>query len=201
MHVEMAAINPQAWHPGLGSTGSTLSAADQVGALAGSLVGILEKVFSGCGQTCVETSQEANALEPYLQQNLQAYLSSSRTASEQALALSNFDTIWSKLAQFCGSGQFGTAGQKCISDRQQGSCAYKTSPGGWNGCTYSAPGPNNSGQTCWNWFVGYRDPIANDPCVVPDSVGSTSLASALNTSSATLPLLLAALFLVVDLIL
>ena len=35
----------------------------------------------------------------------------------------------------------------CIADRQRGGCHYQS-----------------NGQ-CWNWFIGYRDPIANDPQV------------------------------------
>lgn len=145
------------------------SAIPILGTIAGMLAGILVQVFSGCGSSCTLTSQAANQVEQALQQNLTAYLNGTHTKSEQAAALANFDNTWAKLVQYCGSGSFGSAGQRCVTDREQGSCAYKTSPGGYNGCTYTFPGANNSGSTCWNWFVGYRDPIANDPCVVPDA--------------------------------
>src|SRR5215472_1920517 len=35
-----------------------------------------------------------------------------------------------------------------IGDCQQGACHYQPQPG-----------------QCWNWFIGYRDPIASDPQV------------------------------------
>jgi len=142
------------------------------GAIAGVLVSLLSQVFSGCGQSCVLTSDAANQIEQILQQNRNAYLQqSTRTKSEQAAFLSNFDNTWAKLVQYCGNPSFSAAGQRCVTDREQGSCAYHTTPGGWDAstCTYAYPGANNSGSECWNWFVGYRDPIALDPCVVADS--------------------------------
>jgi hypothetical protein len=132
------------------------------------LISLLSQVFAGCGQSCTLTSDAANQVEQLLQQNVAAYLASGRTKSEQAAALANFDNTWAKLVQYCGSGSFGSAGQRCVTDREQGSCAYHTSPASWNGCTYQGAGANNSGSACWNWFVGYRDPIATDPCVQPD---------------------------------
>lgn len=107
---------------------------------------------SGCGITCVETSEWANKAEPILKQNLQAYqaLPSPRTQSQQTAALAIFDNIWGQLSQLCSQPGTGNAGVRCISDRQAGACKWKDS----------------SGQ-CWNWFSGYRDPIANDK-VVPD---------------------------------
>jgi hypothetical protein len=153
--------------------------AGPIGAIAGALIGLLSQVFSGCGQTCVLTSDAANQVEQLLQQNLAAYLASGRTQAEQAAALANFDNTWAKLVQYCGNASFGAAGQNCITDRQAGSCAYHTSAGGWNGCTYTYPGTNGSGTTCWNWAVGYRDPIANDPCVVADTT-TEAIASTVN---------------------
>ena len=56
-----------------------------------------------------------------------------------------------------------------MNDRKQGACHYQV-----------------NGQ-CWNWFIGYRDPIANDPAVVPDPTttmaGGTSSSSGLPASS------------------
>jgi hypothetical protein len=52
---------------------------------------------------------------------------------------------------------------------------------------------------CWNWFNGYRDPIANDPNVVADAVAPSvsgtvaTLESDLGiSSSSAVPLLLVA---------
>ena len=159
-------------------------------AIAQLLVGI----FQGCGQTCVEASNIANQVEPALQQNLAAYLASPvRTVSMQAAFLNNFQTAWNALTQACGNPSLQTAGKNCISDRQQGSCAYKTTPGGWTQgtdgtCTYTYPGANGSGTACWNWWIGYHDPIANDPCVVPDSavLSSPSTSSAIGTTGSAI---------------
>lgn len=148
------------------------------------LANVLINVFSGCGQSCTLTSDEANQVEQALQQNLAAYLAipnGQRTQAIQAAALANFDNAWAQLVKYCGSGSFGQAGQNCIQDRESGSCAYKTSPGGWqqqNGVwTYVYPGANGSGTTCWNWTVGYRDPIANDPTVVANAPGTSTSAA------------------------
>ena len=113
-----------------------------------------------------------------MQQNLDAYraIPVPRPKSAQQLALQNFDTIWAQLVKMCGDPQWGDAGKRCISDRQQGACKWQ-----------------NNG-TCWNWFVGYRDPIANDTDVVDDSVSATAAGalSSLSTSGSLLPLALIA---------
>jgi hypothetical protein len=97
--------------------------------------------------------------------------------SMQTAYLQLFDGTWAALVKACSDPSLGAAGQACISDRQAGSCAYKTSPGGWKQAsdgtwTYVEPGPNGSGTACWNSFIGRRDPVANDPTVVPDPGGS-----------------------------
>jgi hypothetical protein len=147
-------------------------------AVANLLVG----VFKGCGSTCTEASDIANQVEPVLQQNLANYLAAPvHYASLQAAALNNFTTAWSALTQACGNPQLLSAGQNCISERQQGACSYKTTPGGWQQTsgtwTYVYPGANGSGSTCWNWFIGYHDPIANDPTVVADPSPAASAVS------------------------
>lgn len=138
------------------------------------LIGILVK-NSGCGITCVETSQWANQAEPLLAQNIQEYFNvpAPRAASLQATALANFDRIWSTLVQQCSQSGTGDAGKRCISDRQSGACTWKqtaTSP------LLSYPGEPQPGA-CWNWFSGYRDPIAHDANVVPDATLLASSAS------------------------
>ena len=111
-----------------------------------------------------------------MNKNLQAYVSTSvRFQSMQTAALNTFDTTWAALQQACGQASLGAAGQRCISDRQQGACTWKASPGGWNADgTYTPWGAAGSGDSCWNYFVGMRDPIANDPFVQPDPTASTA---------------------------
>ncbi len=130
---------------------------------------------SGCGQTCIQTSAWANQAAQALQQNSDAYfaLPIPRSQSNQALALQTFDQIWGKLVQMCGDPQWGDAGKRCISDRQQGACVWHQNRSGGH------PGEPAMGE-CWNWFNGYRDPIANDPNVVPDTV-ATSVSSAIDS--------------------
>lgn len=112
---------------------------------------------SGCGQTCIVTSQWANQAERGLQQNLAAYLAlpSPRPASARDVALANFDAIWQTLNQQCGQPGTGDAGVRCITDRQAGACKWKDSQG-----------------RCFNWFSGYRDPIANDTDVSSSDLSS-----------------------------
>jgi hypothetical protein len=134
---------------------------------------------SGCGQTCIVTSQWANKAEDALRQNLAAYMAlpAPRPAAAKAVALANFDAIWKTLEAQCGQPGTGNAGVRCITDRQSGACKWRDA----------------SGQ-CWNWFLGYRSPIEQD---VPasDTATSTSgsaagLISSLETpGSSLLPLL------------
>lgn len=190
----LGATMAQTVSTGAATTGTLIAALSGAGSLAGPIgsavgvvAGLLVQVFQGCGNTCVEATSIVNQVEPILAQNLTAYLSEPvHYASLQAAALNNFDTAWAAVVQNCSNPALGSAGQNCVSDRQRGSCAYKTSPGGWNGKTFTGAGANGSGSTCWNWFVGYRDPIANDPNVVPDpSASSSSVLSAVGISPST----------------
>ncbi len=131
---------------------------------------------SGCGQTCIETSQWANQAAEQLQTVLDGYfaLPAPRTVAQQTVALAAFDSVWAQLKQLCGQAGTGNAGVRCISDRQRGACTWKQA--------YAPKYPGEPGLgTCWNWFNGYRDPIANDP-VVPDP--TPTLASDLSTGAA-----------------
>lgn len=138
------------------------------------LLGILG-VGGGCGESCIAASNDANSVEAALKANLQAFLSGQ---IDQATALGNFNALWLQLQQLCAQ-IGGSAGQNCISDRQEGACHYQTSPGGWSqdasGWKYSAPGPNGSGSACWSWFTGYRDPISTAPAAAAPSSGVPSL--------------------------
>lgn len=170
-----------------GTIGSQIPIAGPFIAAAASIAITIENLFSGCGQTCVQTSSAANQAGSYLTQNVQNYIANPiRTVSMQAAALSAFDRAWAALEQSCGNSQYGAAGQRCISDRQRGGCTWKTSPGGWNpDGTYTWAGAAGSGTTCWNWFVGMRDPIANDPFVVPDSIVAGPIVDNTTSSSNT----------------
>ena len=88
-----------------------------------------------------------------LQENLAGYQSGPHTRASQAQALANFDAVWATLVDNCRTEQYGDPGIRCVEDRDAGSCEWKDAAG-----------------QCWNWFSGYRDPIANDPNVQPDPV-------------------------------
>lgn len=171
--------------------GAAVSAATAIGSAAGGPLGgaiassiaqigvLISDLWSGCGASCTEAADLANQTEALLQENLAQYMSAPvHYQSLQQAAIANFNTAWNALLQGCGNPQLGTAGQNCISQRQNGACAYRTSPGGWSNGVYQNPGANGSGSTCWNWFVGYLDPIQNDPTVVADPVpGAAELSS------------------------
>lgn len=185
-----------------GSLSGPLSLIPVAGPIIGAalqITAVIASFFKGCGATCTLTTQEVNQVEPYMQQNLAQYLAAPVSAAVQQEALANFDKLWQGVVQYCGQPSMASAGKACITDRQSGSCAYKTSPGGWqqkNGAwSYVYPGANNSGSTCWNWAIGYRDPIANDPRVAAaasSAAGSSLLSSAggFNLQSLLLPALL-----------
>lgn len=149
----------------------------------------IAKLLSGCGSTCTLTSDEANNISSMMAQNLSAYLAAPVSAANQQQAMANFTGLWSTMFNYCNNPSMGTAGQNCISQRENGACAYKTSPGGWaqesdGTWSYTYPGANGSGSTCWNYFVGYYDPIANDPRVA--ALGTTTaMASTGSTTSTT----------------
>ena len=95
-------------------------------------------------QQKVKSTSIVNDLETQLKANVAAYMSGPRTVSSQRAALANFDAAWAyvKSSNGCGSPDLGNPGIACIQDRSRG------------------------GR--WPWEVYYRDPIANDPNVVPD---------------------------------
>jgi hypothetical protein len=134
---------------------------------------------SGCGQTCIITSNWANQAEALLQQNITAYfnLPAPRTASQQSAALANFQQIWNYLVQECSNPQLGQPGVNCIADRQAGACHW-TQP-----ASEVPPWGTPAAGQCWNWFNGYHDPIANDSPIVPDPTTPTSAASSGSSTS------------------
>lgn len=169
---------------------ATTAAIPIVGAaIAGISIAIEAILNSGCGQTCIETSQWANQAEVYLQKNIAQYfaIQPPRPQSVQKLAMANFQAIWNQLTQLCDQPGTGNAGVRCISDRQDGACKWKaTSP--------QYPGGPAVGS-CWNWWNGYYYPIANDPNVVTSTLALTpstagDMVSSLVSTSGMGPLLL-----------
>jgi hypothetical protein len=181
------------------STAAPLLAATGVSASAGAALGISKAVAvpvvgaaiagiallatylienSGCGVTCVETSSWANQAATLLGQNIAAYfaLPTPRSQSSQAAALATFDQVWAQLEANCSQTGTGTAGQKCISDRQAGACTWKQTA-----AAVPSWGTPAAGE-CWNWFNGYRDPIANDPDVADDATATATNPSAYTAS-------------------
>lgn len=108
----------------------------------------LSSYFKNAAQKTA-ASKVVDAMEPKMQENLRAYLAGPRTMSSREQALNNFDAGWSAVANSCNQ-IGGGPGERCLTDRQAGACHYQ------------------SNGACWNWFVGYRDPIDKDPDVVPD---------------------------------
>jgi hypothetical protein len=175
-----------------GSIGSALiSAAAFAGPAApffligGAIAGMLAKfgVGSGCGQSCVLSSEYANQAEALLQQNIAAYFNipAPRPLSAQTAALANFNTMWNDLTTQCSAPSLGSAGKACISDRQAGACTWKQT------AAALPPWGTPPVGACWNWWSGYHDPIANDPAV-PDAVlsaASTSAVTAAPSSTVT----------------
>ena len=103
---------------------------------------LIKKWRQGVARRAASTSI-VNQAEPYLQQNLAAYQSSSHTQADQAEAINNFSLVWSEVVSQCQA-VGGNAGRACIEDRDE------------------------SGSAPWgaNWFQLYLDPIRNDPDVV-----------------------------------
>lgn len=166
-----------------------------VAGLAADLLAVLG-VGSGCGQSCVLSSKYADQANQILQQNLDTYMALPipRDPQAQVAALRIFDAIWGDLQQACSNPALGTAGKRCITDRQAGACTWKQTAQG--GASY--PGLVPAAGACWNWFNGYRDAIANDPNVGSSSnllstfTGAGSSLGGLNLSALLIPAVLLA---------
>jgi len=192
---------PALYNPGLGDTQSaqiastvgvalakvapaTGPAAPFVAAAAGiaELVGAAEVLFSGCGQTCIQSSQYANQAENILNSIKSQYFATPtpRAQSFQQSTLTQIQQIFTWLQQMCSNPALGAAGQRCISERLV--------QGG------TAPWCPNPGNTGCDWITNYYQPIANDPNVLPDAqLGITSPIGAATASSVNyLPLLVIA---------
>lgn len=101
-------------------------------------------------------------IEVQLKANLDGYLNGPRTVESQLQALANFDAGWDAVVQNCSNPELGSAGQRCISERQQGGIAPWCTTPDKRGC---------------DWFTRYRDPIANDvPVQTPNVLQGEGLA-------------------------
>lgn len=122
-------------------------------------------IGSGCGQTCVLSSQYADKASAILDQNIHTYFSipAPRSASVQSSTLIVFDSVWNDLVQQCSNPALGDAGRRCITDRQAGACTWHQT------ADKVPPWGTPAAGACWNWFNGYRDPIASDPNVISDA--------------------------------
>lgn len=92
------------------------------------------------------TTQIVNGLAPKLQALTNAYLAGPGTCADQAAAMSAYMTAvnWLFSASGCGNGAYGSAGNRCISDR-------------------FGPGGPTDINAKWPWAAYYYWPIANDP--------------------------------------
>ena len=162
-------------------------------AAVGSILGPIIASFNGCGATCTQASNLANQAEPLLEQAVATYMAAPvHYASTQAGTVAQIQAVFAALQTACSNPALGAAGQNCISGRLvRGACAYKVAPFGWaqdstGKWTYTPAGSNGSGSVCWNWLVGYLDPVANDPTVVADPNPLTSVGSSVTSAFASL---------------
>ena len=171
----------------MGTLGGPIGAAI-AGLLA--ITPLIVNLFSGCGQTCIQATKIANQAAAVLDQNLKAYFSSpTRTASMQAAALNNFDTVWNAVLQGCGQPALQQAGQRCISERQRGGASNWCCAGNPNAVKVADSACGNPPCcTGCDWFILYRDPIANDSAIQPDPVSQAgaSLLSSIGVNPSTM---------------
>lgn len=147
--------------------GALMSAAPFTGpaapfvAAAGALTSLVGSLFKP-DLTKVEATRIVDQIEAqYLRPNLarwNALPAAQRTRSAQAAALDLVDKALNAVREGCSNPALAEAGQRCISERLiQGGTAPWCPTG--TGC---------------DWITLYRDPIANDPNVIPDPAGAGS---------------------------
>ena len=135
-------------------------------------------VGEGCGSTCIQATSIVNNAEPAFLANVQQYEAGQITQSQ---AIDTYNNLWSALAVACHAIP-GTAGQTCLSDRQQGACTWKQTS---DGDTLGLPGVPAVGE-CWNWYLGYYVPLTYPPVNAPAaSAGSSAGSSSTGTSSSS----------------
>ena len=139
--------------------GAVMAAVGGLIALGSTIAGALH-IGEGCGPTCIQATQIVNQAEPTFKVNLDAY---ENGVIDRATAVSNFNQMWVAIQQSCGAIP-GTAGADCVGDRKEGACKWK-----------------DNGE-CWNWFVGYRDPLLKDPTNAPVVSTSSSTVGEIDSS-------------------
>lgn len=138
------------------AAGQGFLAGGPIGAGVAAAISALQLLFSRKGpKQKTATTAIVNQVEPILKQNLAGYLAGPRTVSSQTVALGVFDAGFAYVVEYCDIPQMGAPGKACVSER---------SPGGK-----------------WDWYAYYRDPIANDPNVVPDPTGTEEIGSSLSS--------------------
>ena len=156
--------------------------------IAAGFVATFSKIFSGCGATCVEATKFADTAEQAASSIKEQYFAQPiRTKSLQAAALQAMDQVLNYLYQGCSNPALGDAGKRCISERLTRGCG---------GC---APGSN---VPQWSWcpdgmcdmWTTFRDPIANDPSVVPDPSPVSAVTGSIQQAFAGLPASVSGLF-------
>jgi hypothetical protein len=131
--------------------GVVMAAVGALVALGSTIAGALH-IGEGCGPTCIQATNVVNGAEPTFKMNVDAYEAGT---IDQSTAVSNYQQMWNAVQQSCGAIP-GTAGKDCVGDRQAGACKWKS-----------------NGQ-CWNWDIGYHQPLLQ-PATVPYSGGPTSV--------------------------
>lgn len=93
------------------------------------------------------TTQIVNGMAPKLQAIKDAYFAGPGTCEDQALAKAAYlsATNWLFSSAGCGNGAYGSAGNRCISDR------------------FGPGGPTDTTGAKYPWAAYYYWPIANDP--------------------------------------
>lgn len=146
----------------LSATATATAIATGIGAAVVALVGIgyaIAGIFSGCGQTCVLSTEAANAAGDRLNAILSAYKSAPvHYVSLQRGALTLVVGTMQALCNACSNPALGDAGKRCISERLV--------RGG------TAPWCPNAGHVGCDYLATFYDPIANDKTVVPDPVSA-----------------------------
>lgn len=123
-------------------------------------------VGEGCGETCIQATSIVNNAEPSFLANLQQYENGQVT---QAQAISTYNSLWQAMVVSC-SAISGSAGQDCISDRQEGACHWKA--------TGTPPTPYSPEDgACWNWYLAYYVPLTYPPTNAPAPAPSTTAAT------------------------
>ena len=98
--------------------------------------------------------------------------------------IKNYETLWNGLVSYCSNPQLGTAGQKCISDREP------TGPYPWNQY-YLNPIQNDPSVTQQVSAVTFQDPLTGVNITVQPSSSSpvSSVASSLGLTEQELLLI------------